>query len=112
MKQGSEMDALVAEKVMGWRSMGAHWATGSTHKSRVHLKTSWCPSTDISAAWEVYKKTPGNFYLSNQDGKWKAIFRGQTESFYYKATGDTAPEAICRAALKACEDLETEKKGS
>ena len=41
MKPGRELDALVVEKVMGWK-----WLSGNP----------WAPSTDIAAAWEVLEK--------------------------------------------------------
>ena len=68
----------------------------------------WCPvadySTDIAAAWEVVEymraKDEWAFTLgTDTDGDWDATFwEGDT---FHDATADTAPHAICLAALKA-----------
>lgn len=58
MKPGRELDALVAEKVMGWTGVGPDvdaeiygWPSGHNKELGVY----WVPhySTDISAAYEV-----------------------------------------------------------
>jgi len=58
-KAGRELDALVAEKVMGWTVDGI-WRmyTGEVvrHAAGKNMKTRFNPSTDISAAWEVVEK--------------------------------------------------------
>lgn len=104
LEAGPELDALVAEKVMGWnvhfvepelRNGREHWRD-PVHNT-LYLPSQWCPSGDIAAAWEVVEKVvPGpqgfNLYLSSA---WQASFAGGT------AVARTAPLAICRAALKA-----------
>lgn len=88
---GRELDALIHDKVMG-----LEWCIEHPELQPY--------STDISAAWEVVEKlnhhgfllsflntrSPGNRYLVE--------FRDKGD---YVAAADTAPLAICRAALKA-----------
>lgn len=101
---GRALDAAVSEKVMGW---ALDWQGDEL----------LCPdfSTDIADAWLVVEKMqmtqgPGHVgpfmlhVLSGCDAKgWNCIWCsdfGYTESVF----GRTAPEAICRAALKAVND--------
>lgn len=119
---GRELDTLVAERVMGWtvnRADGRHWHTvGPTGRERGILIGCDCcadkydraftPSQDIRDAWEVVEK------LTTTTKQW---FRFEQSSVTYCATfetsgtgecdgewtseAETAPLAICRAALKA-----------
>ena len=89
---GRELDALVAEKVMGWVP-GAGFAND----------TYWSFSTDIAAAWQVIEKMLNDGYgTSIADGPhgWSVAF-GSTEKPFADADGDTPALAICRAALAA-----------
>lgn len=118
MEAGPEMNALVAEKVMGWI-----WIDGEyghpTEKGP--FNDCECPShsyqktllprysTDIAAAWEVVNKLGrksinkiaaetglATFLLVQYpNGTWKANFSGYRTS----VEADTVPLAICRAAL-------------
>jgi len=93
MEPGRELDALVAEKVMGWTHYREEWG-GVVPDSISHY------STDISAAWEVVEKM-GPFTQLTAD-----IYNGITVwhcSFSVVDSVDavTAPEAICKAALLA-----------
>ncbi len=110
MNPGRELDALVAEKVMGWKSFGEHWAIPGEANDirRVHKKVHWRPSEDISAAWQVvsHMKSQSNGLFGfmvdlRLSEEWDAEFDMYDEQESYKATGDTAPHAICLAALKA-----------
>ena len=122
---GPELDALVAEKVMGfqWRWKIGGWinppcaflsppdetkgevvhdaATLSAMEAR---HTCYVPSysTSIAAAWELVKKMLANghlFGLSHDypahDDKWVASFSADGDL----DVADTAPLAICLAAL-------------
>lgn len=119
---GREMDALVAEKVMGWK-----WR-GSSHSPATLLPSEWdgvawgsaTPtgfvrpySTNIEAAWEVFEKLIairpdldlGKRHVEADDGEsypylWAVIRRDAWSAEEYVGWGETAPEAICRAALK------------
>jgi Phage ABA sandwich domain len=99
---GREMDVLVAEKVMGIRSCTCcHGATCPTHD---------CPrySINIAAAWEVVEKSGGKFIALRRraDNRgWTVIMRKDDISdLTEEASADTAPLAICRAALKVVEE--------
>ena len=126
---GPDLDALVAEKVMGWTLGDPHWIHGYMMHGMVEVRTwlgsetedgakseGWSPSTNIAAAWEVVEKLSQSgvdFYLERDPyGRthW-ARFNDTTQGTYNKegcedkrlgdADAPTAPLAICRAALKA-----------
>jgi hypothetical protein len=113
-KPGRELDALVAEKVMGF-DLGhdALWqdvystpdALVETSQDRKHRRTLPNYSTDIAAAWEVVENvTSGDnegFALTKQPGTIGASFSNLSGKAPYQSNGDTAPHAICLAALKA-----------
>lgn len=105
-----EIDALVAEHVMGWQSLGDCWATGSTHKDRQMKKQHFNPSECISDAWLVVEKMEDkdfNFSINNcvdpdfrYNTGYDVIFTDEDKNTY-GITEDTAPMAIALAALKA-----------
>ena len=107
MEAGREMDALVAEKVMGWKRVphahpeieaaGGMWLTPRGPRM--------CPaySTDIAAAWGVVEWFTRRSYTvalhtTHSDG-WVCSIRGALLAD--TAQAPTAPLAICRAALAA-----------
>ena len=114
-------DALIAEKVMG-----AYWterknvcrilwnAEGAEMIMEEWYEKDWVPSisplpeysTQIADAWlvvEKLRKLALHFNLQNDfAGTWFAEFFQQ--GFHYGVIADTAPLAICLAALKAVED--------
>lgn len=106
MKAGRELDALVAEKVMGYE-----FAIIGEQLKKVIVKGSFgeaidfSPTTNIADAWKVVEKF--NYKLSleiNGDycncklvGKFNEKMVGQ---FFY-GEADSVPLAICLAALKA-----------
>lgn len=118
MEAGRELDALVAEKVMGWSSQadGLYWDAGN-HRTRLVLGSIiakkrdemglenahgfvFAPSTNIADAWEVVEKADlWSLYGSIGDGPYRACI--QFEDREGLMTADTAPLAICLAALKA-----------
>lgn len=102
---GRELDALVAEKVMGWTNILDRMGVPPNHGPWSHRVPSY--STDLGAAWTVVEKliaTGHIIELSNRrSGTWK-IGTWQFQTFGKLSVGadaDTAPLAICRAALKA-----------
>ena len=118
MEAGPELDALIAEKVMEWT--GVHYRAGYSDEEctspsglygkgpdgRVFLSKSY--STDIAAAWPVLEKINNAFgimILVLPDGRTEVqrMRPRSLEGFTEKITvsADTAPLAICRAALKA-----------
>jgi len=118
MNPGRELDALVAEKVMGAK------ITFGIDYSRQNIKLfDGCGkpptySTTIHAAWKVVEKLRHrNFsFTSHNDvgmsgsastpGKgWMAVFHIEGGPMDY-TYADTAPLAICKAALKAVGAIE------
>jgi hypothetical protein len=115
MPAGREMDALVAEKVMGFVVMrhrdvdGQHiehgpdeWMRGPDGEAPryAYMVPVDHYSTDIAAAWEVVEKLKPDDWAFRvevlDDGDWWASFSATAESW-----AGTVPLAICRAALKA-----------
>ena len=119
MVAGRELDALVAEKVMGWERIvmkdkpgAVSWPHPPKGFDVNHNRWSIIPhySTDIAAAWEVVEKLAPEFewILENdvKDGGWSAIiYKWEGTSVVSSPIGrsdaDTAPHAICLAALAA-----------
>ena len=126
MEAGRELDALVAEKVMGWSSQadGLYWDAGN-HRTRLVLGSIiakkrdemglenahgfvFAPSTNIADAWEVVERlvsTPGpngDHHSVQVDYSGDAVVViDENEDWQVSAIADTAPLAICLAALKA-----------
>lgn len=64
----------------------------------------WSPSTNIKHAWEVVEKFPACFRLEKtfKDGLFAGWFcEVSSDSESFTARGQTAPLAICLAALEA-----------
>jgi hypothetical protein len=101
MTPGLELDALIAEKVMGLSVSKEIIRDGSGARYYPELLHY---STDIAAAWEVVEKMGtlprkdmqrGGFQVNYDDHGWTASFWREY------AFGESAPHAICLAALKA-----------
>lgn len=110
----------VAESVMGWRvengedGLPAHaFPSENEHVYLLpDLGPQWYPDRDIAAAWEVVGRMPpitisapgapvaGGEY-KNLSPDWDVEFPELPNHGAWNAQGDTAPLAICRAALKA-----------
>jgi len=126
MEVGRELDALVAEKVMGWKysqvspnterffcreygQQSGWWLRPEmdTEDGWACAKCSDVPpsySTDIGAAWEVVEKKGGcHLHWLADRQYWNCQFWGKP-TFGGVGTATTAPHAICEAALKAVED--------
>ena len=122
MEAGRELDALVAEKVMGLEvrsitvmdSKGTHSDVGTVDAPRrmpdgrmgVNVDKLPAYSTDIAAAWEVVEKLGLAFELGwlpeDKGFNWDASFGEKRGSEAGTTTyASTAPHAICLAALKA-----------
>lgn len=129
MKPGRELDAIVAEKVFGDTWMQQHLDRVKQYDHEIEiakqkniataalLNRGWeqCMaeikwkyySADIAAVWQVveYMRQTLQFSLGiddeNGDGWW-CIF--ESGSRHYEGYGQTAPHAICLAALKAVEE--------
>lgn len=119
---GRALDALVAEKVMGWNLADRRrlrWGEGPdcwiTGDDEAPTRQWFAPSIDIASAWKVVEKLDAfggggvlYLYLSRdaEDG-WAARFYawGASESCQAEwSKADTAPLAICRAALAIMEE--------
>ena len=118
MNPGRELDALVAEKVMGWTdvqvvndppfntTMGRTVIHGELYRFNVPNY-----STNIEAAWEVVEKVT-QFLRYNRkeyfpiihqyDGQWHCGWSwSYMDCAEYESKSDSAPHVICLAALKA-----------
>ena len=120
LKAGPELDALVAEKVMGWHlseriaGRGRQWldSTGASVSTQPREKPpfdwDWDyfePSTDIDSAFAVAEKVDlfsSEVVLSRTyaDDLWE-VMELEQELRHTIAVADTVPSVICRAALKA-----------
>lgn len=124
MQAGREMDALIAEKVMGFTHyVGDDVPNGHAHSylradeiPEVWLKelpnrdfVRFCKqcgdmpnySTHIEEAWEVVEwMKDWNFTLDWLGSDWQTMFQTEDDGEFF-SNADTAPLAICRAALKA-----------
>lgn len=114
---GRELDALVAENVMGWPVFDCPMAHTFPHvvfdgldvvlfRSKDQVGENWEPSTSIEEAWQVVDRLCSSFYLRWDDSAclWFADMdqkRRIAEDCRGRAYADTAPHAICLAALKA-----------
>ena len=129
MPAGREIDALIAEKVMGWviHSRNTAWWVKVADENEVttevmgftYGKDRFAPSTNIADAWEVVKKLQQHFFIDivvgRKAGKANGKFGVDVEIGHYDAEGwalvsmdaPEAPLAICRAAL----DLTSYLKG-
>lgn len=112
MKTNREIDTLIAEKVMGWKWSERAFGNITIYEWQTPVgnmkQDSWKPSTNIKAAWEVVEKmnssTQAGTVVLKQlyDGMFYCEFQGNGDLQYHgKGHGDTAAEAICRAALNA-----------
>ena len=106
----AEIDALVAERVMGWRQdTYGFWRDGPAGaESFVHQE--WSPSTSIADAWEVVERMAElNFRVSlcqlTRDPHWLVRFEDaiteKTCGEFWSSSPVAAPLAICIAALRA-----------
>lgn len=123
MKAGRDLDAIVAEKVMGckvqeqWANVRGYFCGCEGEKyfmDRPHNRDGGDDalkdySTDIAAAWEVVDKLGMSRLITIRDGcKPSGAPKGASWGRSHHVTidghgesGDSAPHAICLAALKA-----------
>lgn len=118
MKAGRELDALIAEKVMGWTKKELptnrvnpsytawYWVSNDDN---VKIPTNFFnPSINLHDAWQVVEKLKkDNIYIDiyslPSDGYRVETSTHDGEQYVHMSTvgADTAPLAICLAALKA-----------
>lgn len=113
-----EIDALVAERVMGWTNMwraesgqvfGSDPEADCRHECKAHSPENY--STDIAAAWQVVEKIVGDQYswkfelkfISGRPapGRIWATFTRWKDGEQFEGWSNEAPKAICLAALKS-----------
>ena len=136
MGAGRGIDALIAEKVMGWRAGdekntisdepeiwhitdddGNCWRGEpfKVYDGYDHMFYHWSPSTDISTAWQVMEHIEAEGIARLEltrlgwpvPGVWRATLFTTAISAGYTANAPTAPLAICRAALLAVMEAES-----
>jgi hypothetical protein len=102
MKAGDDMNALVATEI--FKMEESHepswwWLDGMMEELPDY-------STDIGAAWKVVEEVAGPESLFSATvvgqyagGQWRCLFSNAFDAF--DVTAETAPLAICRAALLA-----------
>lgn len=124
LEAGRALDAMIAEKVMGWTWVKRlpEFGTGVVRRSLVPRHSSRPPatgvepitdgtitipdySTDLNAAWLVVEKTREREFLGGVDALTTACEAwfsplDDADCFHHARTG-TAPHAICVAALAA-----------
>lgn len=120
MNPGRELDALVAERVMGlepWPEQDPRWGVKAFKAKFVPYGQEPKPceapsySTDIAAAWEVVEKFQAcaRFERVFENGKqtgWWCELAGNGDDFQSSsAVAETLPLSICLAALKATNNL-------
>jgi len=114
---GKEMDALIAEKVMGWKKLSGKVNILVRQSIDLIMLNDGAQelvprySTDISAAWEVIqhflgtgRKRPKIDRVS--EGEWRVqIDDWEPDAVAYSSS---APLAICRAAMLAVIEMKQE----
>ncbi|GGH83644.1 hypothetical protein JOD43_002148 [Pullulanibacillus pueri] len=101
MKPGAELDALIAEKILGYK-------VHDGRKVRGTLSSGIPPySRDIEWAWQVVKELSPEYKIQSNKGLeicFSAAFmkNGRGKLAY----SESAPMAICIAALKAGYEME------
>ncbi len=109
MNPGRELDALVAEKVMGLKPELIEYMHPFLGKFTIDQTQMnpfmWAPcfSTDIASAWDVVDKLRplGLWIISHDDWYGAAFAENDTLGVEYNLEeGQSVPHAICLAALK------------
>lgn len=110
---GREMDALIAEKVLGWgvlrNDIYVYIPRPNEAPDERLDELKWYPSNDIAAAWDVVEKfmpykSPSLYVVGVMWYCFFALKTGEglfTGTNILEARASTAPLAICRAALLA-----------
>ena len=104
-KAGRELNIQVAEVVMGRRyARDETFGDMEIDSGRVYNSLQ-AYSEDISAAWQVMERMKGynpRVAFDTHSQKWEATFSTREAEFTCPIVlADTAPEAICKAALLA-----------
>lgn len=103
MQAGPEMNDLIATDVMGWAigDRGAHYIGNDGKNLYYVIRGEFEPSEDIAAAWRVIEAdTEAHWEISKGKSNYQAVFVSM-HSNPVITRAETAPLAICRAALLA-----------
>ena len=110
MKRDDELNAMVAERVMGWVSAGDCWAERGWHKDHTKIRKKKS-SVDFCNSWtamgEVIEKMKSDGFNSvlyfRDDGKNACMFTKEEQiDISEKWSEYSAPRAVALAAIKAC----------
>jgi len=116
MPAGRDLDALIAENVMGWKDRGIGYSFEDNingYECVLYIDKDKLPhySTDIAAAWQVIEWLEKNTTEKYNSPSLFSVPHGWSMVLYEKrdnhapawldAFAPTAPLAICRAALLA-----------
>lgn len=134
LQAGRELDALVAEKVMGlapeqWPfvcevdkhdTAGDVWCSDCQEETDKTARVPLHYSTDISAAWQVVERLHEKGYaltLHNEPDEdagytWGASVGGDSADAFVESWEDTAPMAICTAALRTVTQFSVQRAPS
>lgn len=114
MNPGRELDALVAEKVMGWTRTEHLGLKRTVWNIPAPSYIEWADdpppfSTDIAAAWEVVERLRANYSFqisADSSSDWECYLENEDlDISHVSARSETAPHAICLAALKTVEKI-------
>lgn len=108
MQAGRELDALIAERVMGWCAWRSPlvprgvtqpdcWQTGERNRPAVRM-SGWSPSTNIADAWKVFDVLGGHVTIHTINGGWACRINDWMRTHCW---AETPALAICRSALAA-----------
>lgn len=106
---GRELDALVAEKVIGWQIHQPNWGCPPAVRRPGGAISLYLPeavphySTSIAAVWEVMEalRQRGVHLRVSSAYRGYEVQRWERDQWCSTEYGETAPLAICLAALKA-----------
>lgn len=105
MKAGRELDALIAEKVMGWKKGELNWTIDESwidSKGSYKWVGKFSPSTNISDAYQVVEKLLKDklVFIDLLICSYSCKATISTPDGNYEAEAETAPLAICIASLR------------
>lgn len=99
-----ELDALVAEQVMGWHEENGRWLN---NKDSYRLNTiAWIPSMSMEDAWQVVEALEARGWLvdmermARPDGSVLTVCRFHDHQVLHSETDEVPATAICKAALR------------
>jgi hypothetical protein len=113
MPAGRELDALIAERIFGLKDGGTHWVNSEGKPTFLKvwdsewLSEPFYPSEDIDFAWYVVEKMQVHGFNTRVEVQSQTVCSMWVKNLNIRgpepvtARAETAPLAICRAALLA-----------